>query len=70
MNTKKEKTDKTNSGEVTALKPYYFGSIEILTFEQLNLPEHEISIFASADIVDGGRGGSGPGDAFRRAYTI
>lgn len=60
----KNKTDLsklTESNDV--VKPsYHFGGIEILKFEDLNLPQFELSVFASADIADGGRGGSGAND--------
>ncbi len=48
---------------------YHFGGIEILKFEDLNLPQFELSVFASADILDGGMGGSGRNDVPRLPIT-
>ena len=69
MNNKKKVNDLSNKEETTSGN-YYFGKIEILEFEQLNLPQLELSVFASADIVDGGRGGTGMNDMARRTLTI
>ncbi len=68
MKNKKKINDPSNNEETTSGN-YYFGKIEILEFEQLNLPQLELSVFASADIVDGGTGGTGAND-LRRAYTF
>ena len=39
---------------------YYFGTIEVIPFENQNIPQFELSVFASADInggfCDGGFG--------------
>jgi hypothetical protein len=69
MRNKKKINDLSNKEETTSGN-YYFGKIEILEFEQLNLPQLELSVFASADIVDGGRGGTGSNDMARRTLTI
>ena len=66
----KNKVSVPSNNEETTSGNYYFGKIEILEFEQLNLPQLELSVFASADTVDGGVGGRGPNDISRRAYTM
>ena len=48
---------------------YNFGGIEVFKFEDLNLPQFELSVFASADILDGGMGGSGRNDVRRVPIT-
>jgi hypothetical protein len=65
----KNKVNVPSNNEETTSGNYYFGKIEILEFEQLNLPQLELSVFASADTVDGGVGGRGPNDISREAYT-
>ena len=69
MKNKKKVNDLSNKEETTS-DNYYFGKIEMLEFEQLNLPQLELSVFASADIVDGGFGGTGMNDMARRTLTI
>lgn len=44
-------------------KDYYFGKVEVVSFQELSFPQFEISVFARADIMGNANcDGGGPGD--------
>lgn len=57
---KKNEPNKSSENE-TPKKEYYFGKVEVIPFEELNLPQFELSVFASADL-NGGYCDGGGGD--------
>jgi hypothetical protein len=66
---KKEKSKKPSEADASEKKAYHFGQITVIKFEELDLPQFELSVFASADIQDGGMGGIGPNDSRPPAMT-
>jgi hypothetical protein len=59
---KKKEAVIKSTPEVPSNDAYYFGKLEVLKFEELNLPQFELSVFASADPMGDANCDGGGGD--------